>query len=79
MRLYLCQELDRSRGCPSAAQDLDRGRGYTPTFFAVGAIAIFFWCYGDVSVFWSVLKTLLITAATTTTTTTTTNYYCYHY
>ena len=72
MRLYLCQELDRSRGFPSAVQDLDRSRGYTPTFFAIGAIAIcFFWCYGDVSVVWSVLKTLLITA-------TTTNYYCYY-
>ena len=42
MRLYLCQELDRSRGCPSAVPNLDRSRGYTPTFFAIGAIAICF-------------------------------------
>ena len=68
MRLYLCQELDRSRGCPSAVQALDRSRGYTATFFAIGAIAIFFWCYGDVSAVRSVLR---ITA-------TTTNYYCYY-
>ena len=42
MRLYLCQELDRSRGCPSAVPNLDRSRGYTPTFFAIGAIVICF-------------------------------------
>ena len=41
MLLYLCQDLDRSHGCPSTIQDLDRSRGHTPTFFAIGAIVIF--------------------------------------
>ena len=52
MLLYLCQDLDRSHGCPSTIQDLDRSRGHTPTFFAIGAIVICFfcWCCGDVSV-----------------------------
>ena len=37
MLLYLCQDLDRSHGCPSTIQDLDRSRGHTPTFFATNS------------------------------------------
>ena len=79
MRLYLCQDLDCSRGRPFAIQELDRSRGCTPTCFAICVIGICLFFEGmgiesdqrhskESSRLLVMLRLLLLTITATTTT-----------